>query len=202
MMADSQANSRLSAALAVDLSQFPKDALARWLPQIEDADLRTDLMNNPRLKNRIQIGLMAANGLAEDAEHEVGDEEPILLWLLDQDISKLCQSLGNAWLSNALAELMVSGGLAERYPDLQRGSLIKALKFRDAAPAANTVSQTAKPAEEGRSCLLAFLSRLPPATDKALRVRLQLPPTIVAEPQRAVFCRHLLSTLVEAPERK
>lgn len=200
MTSEQATGERLRAALRFDLKDLPAESIARWLPQIEDETLRTDLMDNPRLRERIQRQVLAQDGLVSDEIEDFGDDEATLLWLLEQDTAELSRKLGYAWMSNLLADLMVTGKLAEHCPGIPRESLTKALRFREFSPAADTVSPSSNPEDEGGKCLQAFLSTMPRAAANGLRVRLGLPQTTFIDPQRAGFCRNVLSTFVEKSE--
>lgn len=133
-----------------------------WLPEFSGHPLRSDLMGNPRLHDRIVSAICPDIERCTEAPEEEIRTPELLAVVFDIGPAEAAKRLGAAFNSNRIARLVTTNHFAIALPDLTLDELKYSLRFRDIAPADEGVEMSGKGLiADGQLCLAAWLSLQP-----------------------------------------
>ena len=177
---------QLRARLTPTFAGVPQDLLDDWAPEIAQSALRTEILTNRRLHDRILRQLCTGAGIDPDAGLEPFDQAADLGLVMAADRDLLRQQIGCIWHADALALAATGGRLTALVEAVPLDVIRRALAHRNAAwpnaPADGDLS--AAIARDGQLCLDAWFGALPDGIRRRMILTgaLQRPPAAAAVP--------------------
>ncbi len=176
------AGTQLDKILNPSFDNFLPGTFDDWLPEIHDADLREDMLKNPRFRDRLTAYAFRRHNVRVDLPLDDLAQADELACALQADPLDLIHKVGCVWHARSLAMAATQGKIADFIVDITmeniRWALAVATQPAD-RPIVDPADTAAQIIEDGRLCIEVWFDGLPAQLRARIALSCQLPSHLI-----------------------